>query len=248
MIRAGYGLLDLLTFFTVGPKEARAWTVRKGARGPEAAGVIHTDFEKGFIRAETIAYNDYVAGKGEAGARDAGKLRLGRQRLHRAGWRCDALPLQYLRERMKYLEDFAVGQVMEFPPRTVSEDEIIAFARDYDPQPFHLDKEAAKQSLFGGLCASGWHTASMMMRMLVDHMIGKYASMGSPGIDQLRWVKPVFPGDTLHLRGEVLEVKFSQSKPDRGVITTRYEMTNQKGETVLTMQGKGMYARRPAQG
>lgn len=149
---------------------------------------------------------------------------------------------------MKYLEDFAVGQVMEFPPRTVSEDEIIAFARDYDPQPFHLDKEAAKQSLFGGLCASGWHTAGLMMRMLVDHMIGKYASMGSPGIDQLRWVKPVFPGDTLHLRGEVLDVKFSQSKPDRGVITTRYEMTNQKGETVLTMQGKGMYARRPARG
>lgn len=149
---------------------------------------------------------------------------------------------------MKYLEDFAAGQVMEFPPRTVSEDEIIAFARAYDPQPFHLDKEAAKQSLFGGLCASGWHTAGLMMRMLVDNMIGKYASMGSPGIDQLRWVKPVFPGDTLHLRGEVLEVKFSQSKPDRGVITTRYEMKNQNGETVLTMQGKGMYARRPVQG
>ncbi len=148
---------------------------------------------------------------------------------------------------MKYLEDFAVGQVMDFPPRTVSEDEIIAFARDYDPQPFHLDKEAAKQSLFGGLCASGWHTAGLMMRMLVDNMIGKYASMGSPGIDQLRWVKPVFPGDTLHLRGEVLEVKFSQSKPDRGIITTRYEMKNQNGETVLSMQGKGMYARRPSQ-
>jgi acyl dehydratase len=147
---------------------------------------------------------------------------------------------------MKYLEDFAVGQVMEFPPRTVSEDEIIAFARDYDPQPFHLDKEAAKQSLFGGLCASGWHTAGMMMRMLVDNMIGKHASMGSPGVDQLRWVKPVFPGDTLHLRGEILDVKFSRSKPDRGVITSRYEMKNQKGETVLTMQAKGMYARRPA--
>lgn len=148
---------------------------------------------------------------------------------------------------MKYLEDFTVGQVATFPPRTVSEDEIIAFARDYDPQPFHLDKEAAKQSLFGGLCASGWHTAGLMMRMLVDHMIGQYASMGSPGVDQLRWVKPVFPGDTLHLSGEVLEVKPSQSKPDRGVITTRYEMKNQKGETVLTMQAKGMYARRPAE-
>ncbi len=147
---------------------------------------------------------------------------------------------------MKYLEDFAVGQVTEFPPRTVSEDEIIAFARDYDPQPFHLDKVAAKQSLFGGLCASGWHTAGMMMRMMVDNMIGKYASMGSPGVDQLRWVKPVFPGDTLQLRGEVLDVKPSRSKPDRGVITSRYEMKNQKGETVLTMQAKGMYARRPA--
>lgn len=147
---------------------------------------------------------------------------------------------------MKYLEDFTVGQVTEFPPRTVSEDEIIAFARDYDPQPFHLDKEAAKQSLFGGLCASGWHTAGLMMRMMVDNMIGKYASMGSPGVDQLRWVKPVFPGDTLHLRGEVTDVKSSRSKPDRGVITSRYEMKNQKGETVLTMQAKGMYARRPA--
>ena len=146
---------------------------------------------------------------------------------------------------MKYLEDFAVGQVIEFPPRTVSEDEIIAFARDYDPQPFLLDKEAARQSLFGGLCASGWHTAGMMMRLMVDNMIGKYASMGSPGVDQLRWVRPVFPGDTLHLRGEVLDVKPSRSKPDRGVITSRYEMKNQKGETVLTMQAKGMYARRP---
>lgn len=146
---------------------------------------------------------------------------------------------------MKYLEDFAVGQVTHYQPRTVSEDEIIAFARAYDPQPFHLDKEAAKQSLFGGLCASGWHTAGMMMRMLVDHMNGQYASMGSPGIDQLRWVKPVFPGDTLSLTGEVIDVKPSQSKPDRGVITSRYEMRNQKNEIVLTVQAKGMYARRP---
>lgn len=146
---------------------------------------------------------------------------------------------------MKYLDDFTVGQTLTFPPRPVSAEEIIAFARDYDPQPFHLDPEAAKQSLFGGLCASGWHTASMMMRLLVDHMIGRYASMGSPGVDSLRWVRPVFPGDVLHLSGEVLDVKPSQSKPDRGVITSRYEMRNQKGEVVLTMQAKGMYARRP---
>jgi acyl dehydratase len=148
---------------------------------------------------------------------------------------------------MKYLEDFSVGQKLAFPARTVSEDEIIAFARAYDPQPFHLDKEAARQSLFGGLCASGWHTAGMMMRLLVDTMIGQYASMGSPGVDQLRWVKPVFPGDTLHLTGEIIDLKFSQTKPDRGVITSRYEMRNQNGETVLTMQAKGMYARRPVQ-
>jgi len=150
---------------------------------------------------------------------------------------------------MKYLEDITVGQVTEFPPRHVTEDEIIAFAREYDPQPFHLDREVAKQSLFGGLCASGWHTIGMMMRLMVDHMIGHYASMGSPGVDQLRWLKPVFPGDTLHLRGEVTAMKPSQSKPDRGVITTRYELRNQKGEMVLTMTGKGIYGRRPqAQG
>ncbi|HEX6958247.1 MAG TPA: MaoC family dehydratase [Ferrovibrio sp.] len=137
---------------------------------------------------------------------------------------------------------------MEFPPRKVSEDEIIAFAREYDPQPFHLDKEAAKRSLFGGLCASGWHTAGIMMRLLVDNMIGSAASMGSPGVDQLRWVKPVRPDDTLFLKGEIIAVKPSQSKPDRGVITTRYEMRNQNGEIVLTMQAKGMYRRRSAGG
>ena len=146
---------------------------------------------------------------------------------------------------MKYLEDFAAGQVMDFPPRLISEAEIIAFARDYDPQPFHLDREAAKQSLFGGLCASGWHTAGIMMRLLVDNVIGQYASMGSPGVDQLRWVKPVRPDDVLHLKGEILDVKPSQSKPDRGVVTTRYELRNQNGEIVLTMQAKGMYRRRP---
>src|SRR3546814_4213829 len=141
--------------------------------------------------------------------------------LHRAGWRRHALPLQYIREEMKYLEDIAVGQVTEFPPRQVSEEEIITFARAYDPQPFHLDKEAAKQSLFGGLCASGWHTIGMMMRLMVDHMIGQYASMGSPGVDQLRWLKPVFPGDTIHLPGEVLAVRPSPSKPEIGNASMR---------------------------
>ncbi len=93
MIRAGYDLLGLLTFFTVGPKETRAWTVTKGSRAPQAAGVIHTDFEQGFIRAETIAYADYVAGKGEAGRARGGQIPAGRQGLHRRRWRCDAFPV-----------------------------------------------------------------------------------------------------------------------------------------------------------
>lgn len=124
---------------------------------------------------------------------------------------------------------------MEFPPRKVSEDEIIAFAREYDPQPFHLDKEAAKRSLFGGLCASGWHTAGIMMRLLVDNMIGSAASMGSPGVDQLRWVKPVRPDDTLFLKGEIIAVKPSQSKPDRGIVTMRHDTFNQDGALILTV-------------
>src|SRR5690606_12771634 len=145
---------------------------------------------------------------------------------------------------MKYLEDFTAGQILDFPPRKVTEEEIIAFARDYDPQPSHLDKEAAKQSLFGGLCASGWHTAGIMMRLLVDNVIGQYASIGSPGVVQLRWVRPVRPDDVLHLRGEVLSVRPAQSRTDRGMVNNRYGMRDQTGAVVLTVQAKGMYCRR----
>lgn len=146
---------------------------------------------------------------------------------------------------MRYFDDFAVGQVTEFPPRHVTEDEIIAFARDYDPQPFHIDPTAAAASPFKGIIASGWHTAGMMMRLMVDNLLRNAASMGSPGVEQLRWVKPVRPGDTLYLKGTILEVIPSRSKPDRGIVVTQYEMRNQNGETVLTMRGKGMYGRRP---
>lgn len=145
---------------------------------------------------------------------------------------------------MRTFDDFTVGEVTEFPPRTVSEEEIIAFAREYDPQPFHIDREAAAKTPYGGIIASGWHTAGLMMRMMVDNILEGSTSMGSPGINELRWIRPVRPGDTLHLRGTVTAVKPSQSKPDRGVISTLYEMRNQNGDMVLTMRGMGMYGRR----
>jgi len=147
---------------------------------------------------------------------------------------------------MRYFEDFSLGQTKEFPPRPVTEAEIIAFARDYDPQPFHIDPAAAAASPFGGLIASGWHTAGMMMRLIVDHSLKTSASMGSPGVEQLRWVRPVRPGDILHLKGTIVDLQPSRSKSDRGVITTEYELRNQNGEVVLTMRGKSMYGRRPA--
>lgn len=147
---------------------------------------------------------------------------------------------------MRYFDDFAVGQVNEFPPRPVSEEEIVAFAKEYDPQPFHIDREAAARTPYGGIIASGWHTIGMTMRLMVDHLINGSASMGSPGVEKLRWIKPVRPGDVLTLRGLIVEVKASASKPDRGVVTTEYELRNQNGEVVMTMRGKGMYGRRPA--
>ncbi len=145
-----------------------------------------------------------------------------------------------------YLEDFKPGQVREFGHHTFTREEIIAFARQYDPQPFHVDEEAARRSIYGGLIASGWQTAAVSFRLVVDGLIGDVASMGSPGLDELRWLRPVRPGDTISVRTEVLEVRPSRSKPDRGVVRVRYETLNQRGETVLTWIGMGLFARRPA--
>ncbi|MBI2962411.1 MAG: MaoC family dehydratase, partial [Deltaproteobacteria bacterium] len=115
-----------------------------------------------------------------------------------------------------YLEDFRVGEIIELGSRAVGRDEIIEFGRRYDPQPFHVDEQAARESIYGGLIASGWHTASMFMRLMVDGMIAGSRSMGSPGVDEIRWLKPVRPGDTLRGRVVILEVVPSRSKPDRG--------------------------------
>jgi acyl dehydratase len=146
-----------------------------------------------------------------------------------------------------YLEDFKPGDTHEFPGRhAFTRDEIIGFARQYDPQPFHVDEEAAARSIYGGLIASGWQTVGVTFRLAVDGLINRVASMGSPGVDEIRWLKPVRPGDTVRVRVEVLEVRASLGKPDRGFTRFRYETLNQRDEIVMTMVGMGLFARRPA--
>ncbi|BBK31326.1 acyl dehydratase [Stella humosa] len=147
---------------------------------------------------------------------------------------------------MRYFEDFTTGDVYELGSRSVTKAEILDFARQFDPQPFHIDEEAAKDSIYGGLIASGWHTAAMTMRLLVDGILGDAAGMGSPGLDELRWLKPVRADDTLSARMEITSIRASESKPDRGVVNSLIQVTNQKGETVLTWKAIGMYRRRPA--
>ncbi len=143
-----------------------------------------------------------------------------------------------------YWEDFPVGSVREFGGKIMNTEEIIDFARQFDPQPFHLSEEAGKNSLFGGLCASGWHTCALAMRMMCDEYLLEAASLGSPGLENIRWIKPVFPGDTLHVRSVVLEARPMDSKPHVGLLRTRWEMLNQRNEEVMQMEGYGMFLRR----
>ena len=143
-----------------------------------------------------------------------------------------------------FWEDFAVGSVRTFGAYQVTRDEVLAFARSYDPQPFHLDDAAAEASLFGRLAASGWHTCAMTMRMLCDGYLLQSASLGSPGIDNLRWHKPVYPGDTLHIDYTVLEARPMASRPGVGLVKGQTEVKNQNDEVVLSMNGWGMFRRR----
>jgi acyl dehydratase len=136
----------------------------------------------------------------------------------------------------RYFEDYITGSVHEFGPISVEQDEIISFAERFDPQAFHTDPEAAKDTIYGGLIASGWHTASLMMRLLVENFISRVASLGSPGVDALRWLKPVRPGDDLYVRVTVLETKRSRSKPDRGIVHSFIEAMNQNLEVVMSMK------------
>jgi acyl dehydratase len=137
----------------------------------------------------------------------------------------------------RFFEDFSPGEVTEFGDYLITEEEILEYARRYDPQPFHVDREAAAESMFGGLIASGWMTGSIMMRLLVEHFISPVSGMGSPGVDEVRWPKPVRAGDRLRVRITTIEAKRSQSKPDRGIIQVQQEMINQHGDTVMSLRG-----------
>lgn len=147
-----------------------------------------------------------------------------------------------------HLEDLTPGMVLDLGSVTVDREEILDFARRYDPQPIHIDEDAARASIYGGLISSGWLTVSLCMRRIVEGFLGRAASLGSPGCDEVRWLRPVRPGDTLTYRAEILEVTPSRSKPDRGIARVRYEAVNQDGEPVLRLTGMQMLARRPARG
>lgn len=134
----------------------------------------------------------------------------------------------------RFFEDYVPGLIVRYGPIGVDANEIVAFGRQFDPQPFHVDPQRAEA--FGGLIASGWHTASLMMRLLVDHFLPSEAGLGSPGVDELRWLAPVRPGDELSLRITVTEARRSRSKPDRGLVRTDNEFVNQRGEPVMTLK------------
>ncbi len=146
----------------------------------------------------------------------------------------------------RYFEDYIPGAIFEYGKIRVDEAEIIEFARRFDPQDMHVDPEAARRGRFGGLVASGWHTAAMMMRLVVENFLPKEASLASPGIDELRWLRPVRPGDALRLRVTVLEATRSRSRPDRGVVRTLMEVLNQDGEVVMSLKPMNIIASRSA--
>jgi acyl dehydratase len=141
-------------------------------------------------------------------------------------------------------EDFPVGSVREFGAMPVTREAVLEFATQFDPQPFHLDDEAAKNSLFGKLSASGWHTCAMTMRMTCDAVLLRSTSLGSPGLDNLRWHKPVYPGDVLSVRLTTLDARPMASRATVGLVLSKWEAMNQHGEVVLSMQGWGMFGRR----
>lgn len=148
----------------------------------------------------------------------------------------------------RHFEDYPPGAVVEYGPIEVAEQQIVEFGRCYDPQEFHVDKERAARGPFGGLIASGWHTAALTMRLLVDHYLSRVASLGSPGIDELRWLAPVRPGDRLSVRITVVEARRSRSKPDRGLVRSAIEVVNDRREVVMTMNAMTLVRCRDGQG
>jgi acyl dehydratase len=150
----------------------------------------------------------------------------------------DTVTLKYI-----HFETFEVGQKQNFGAYEVTEAEIVEFAKKYDPQFFHLDHEAAKHSLFGGICASGWHTCAMTMSMMVANMDARGRSLGSPGVDNLKWRRPVYPGDVLSVEMEVLETIPSKSRPEIGIIVSKVTVSNQQKDAVMEFVSKGIFPR-----
>ena len=143
-----------------------------------------------------------------------------------------------------YWEDLQPGSMRELGSVQPSAEDIKEFAEQFDPQPFHVDEAAGRRSIFGNLCASGWHTCALAMRLTVDNFLRESSSLGSPGLESLRWLKPVYPDDTLTLRHTILESRPLRTRPDVGLVRSRWEMVNQNGEKVLEMEGYGMFGRR----
>jgi acyl dehydratase len=175
-----------------------------------------------------------MTGAGHA-QQSASLLRTFRQRTHKQ--RDTRLPKYYF-------EDFKVGETAPMGECLVGQEEMIAFAKAFDPQPFHVDEQAAAASMYGGLIASGWHTVALVMRMMVDSYMGDSASLGSPGVENVRWLKPVRPGDTIRATRTVLEARASKSRPEMGIVKTRWEVFNQHGELVMSIEGFNMFSRR----
>jgi acyl dehydratase len=144
----------------------------------------------------------------------------------------------------RYYEDYTPGEVVRAPGYSFTEEAVVAWGLAYDPQPFHIDRLAAERSPYGGLIASGWQVAAVSFRLIVQAGLLGSASLGAPGVDELRWLRPVRPGDTIYPEGEVLETRVSASKPDRGLVTIGYRVRNQDGETVLTMRAVQIVRRR----
>ena len=146
---------------------------------------------------------------------------------------------------VQYFEDFHPGQIIDVGSVAVTEADIIAFARQYDPQPMHIGPDAAGRSIYGGLIASGWHTVSLFMRLLVQNLVAKTVSLGSPGVEELRWPLPVRPGDRLSGQMEVVETRASSSRPTMGIVRWRGEVRNQDGQLVMSLLGTNFFGRRP---
>ena len=148
---------------------------------------------------------------------------------------------------MRYFEDFHIGDTFDLGSLTVTAEEIIAFARQFDPQYFHTDPQRAQDSIFGGLVASGWHTGSLFMRLLVDGLLSKIESIGSPGLDQVRWLQPVRPNDILHGRLTVIDARVSQSRPTIGILRSNSELFNQHNDLLMTLIGIHFVGRQPGE-